>query len=236
MNKKQVQRSSRLALFSENERRYLRGKRPLSYVMKSQLHHNLDQRFDALMEDLNLLNKSPQLKPWRSLRSWKYRTEFTEVNYFSNLFSDVEYGYQSAIRRITKGKGKHKKSLYWLDRSPTKIQKIDERIFNSSYLFRHIKIKLTEHDKKLFLDAYHNQSIFPDNKKDAITIDEIKKRLTGVSKIRTNEEKVKISKDTFQDPRDYAIFKVRERYIKKINKILKKFDSQITQFRVDFHN
>ena len=232
MIKKQAQKSSRLALFSENECAYLKGKKPLNTVRKSQFHHDLDLRFDALLKDLELIKKSKYLKAWKSLRAFKYNIYFKEANYFLNLFMDIEKGYQLALRRISSGKGKHKKHRYWLDLSPLKDKKIDERIFNSEFLFRHIREGLSDKDKKLLLRATDNQGILPLKKKDAISLDEIKKRLSGESKVRINVVRIKtVTKDTFKDPRNYEINKIIEKHKKRnekaLNKKLAKYDSKI---------
>lgn len=215
MRKKQAQKTSRLALFSENERDYLKGKKTMGIVRKSQFHHILDQRFVALLKDLDLLGRSSKLKPWRSLRAWKYNYHLEATNYFNTLFSDVQRGYQSAIRRVSTGKGKNKKHGYWLDNSPMKDTKIDERIFNSDFLFRHVKIELTENDKKIFLQAVENGGILGFKKEDAINMIEIKRRLSGESKIRTNEKKYTMKELADED---YETFKK----IKKLEKMIDK--------------
>lgn len=215
MRKKQAQKTSRLALFSENERDYLKGKKTMDIVRKSQFHHILDQRFDALLKDLDLLGRSDKLKSWRSLRAWKYNYHLKATNYFNTLFSDIQRGYQSAIRRVSTGKGKNKKSLYWLDNSPINDTKIDERIFNSNFLFRHVKIGLTENDKKIFLQAVENGGILGFKKEDAINMTEIKRRLSGDSKIRTNEKKYTMKELADED---YETFKK----IKKLEKMIDK--------------
>jgi hypothetical protein len=237
MKTNKARKSSRLALFSETDRLYLKGKISKDRVGKSQFHSNLDKRFEALLEDLALLTKSSNLKSWRKTRAWKYHAEFHEANYFFYLFSDFDYGYSSLVRRISKGRGKSKKQLYWLDRRPMNNQRINERIFNKNYLFRAPRLNLTTQDKELFLKAYHNQGILPDKKEDAITLDEIKKRLSGKSKVRTNEKEISTLRDNFQDERNYQIAKVLERYRKKIDKVLAKYDSSIKKWDVhpDYH-
>lgn len=215
MRKKQAQKTSRLALFSENERDYLKGKKTMDIVRKSQFHHILDQRFDALLKDLDLLGHSDKLKSWRSLRAWKYNYHLEATNYFNTLFSDIQRGYQSAIRRVSTGKGKNKKSLYWLDNNPINDTKIDERIFNSNFLFRHVKIELTENDKKIFLQAVENGGILGFKKEDAINMIEIKRRLSGESKIRTNEKKYTMKELADEDYENFKKIKKLEKMIDK---------------------
>lgn len=238
MQKKQAQKTSRLALFSENERDYLKGKKTMDIVRKSQFHHILDKRFDALLKDLDLLGRSDKLKSWRSLRVWKYNYHLKATNYFNTLFSDIQRGYQSAIRRVSTGKGKNKKSLYWLDNSPINDTKIDERIFNPNFLFRHVKIGLTENDKKIFLNAVEHGGILGFKKEDAINMTEIKRRLSGESKIRTNEKKIPIITDeTFSDSRNFAINKIVNKHVKHnfkvLNTKLKNYDSKVIQYFVN---
>jgi len=242
MIKKQAQKSSRLALFSENERAYLNGKKFFDTVGKSQFHHNLDLRFDALLKDLDLLRRSKKLRSWRSLRARYYDHYFRMANYFVGMFIDVSQAYQSAIRHFYRGKEKNKKSYYWLDQSSLKDKKIDERVFSSKHLFRHIKKELSEKDKNTLLRSYQNQGILPLKKEDATPLQEIKKRLSGESKVRTNVKQItKVTKDTYKDSRNYEIYKIiekhRRRSIKALNKKLTKYDSKIIQYLVNpfFH-
>jgi len=238
MKKKQALKTSRMALFTKNELEYLKGKQKFDTVRKSQFHHNLDLRFDELLKDLELLGRSEKLKSWRSLRKSKYRRNIKESDYFRYLFSDIQPGYQAAIRRISKNKGKNKKSIYWIDHSPTKDTRIDERVFKKDFLFRHIKIELTSEDRDLFLRAYNHGNILPFKKEYAISIDEIKKRLSGESQSSVNNIPIKnITKKTFKDPRNLEIISIiekhRKRSIKALNKKLSKFDSKIMRYLVN---
>jgi hypothetical protein len=242
MKKKHAQKTSRIALFTENERDYLHGKKSMSTVMKSQFHHNLDIRFNALLKDLELIHKTEILNGWKSTRAYRYTIYFKSMNYFLNLFSNIEQGYQSTLRHIQSGKGKNKKHRYWLDHSPLKDNKIDERIFNKDFLFRHIRSGLTDNDKKLLLAATNNQGILSTKMEGAITIEEIKKRLSGESKVRTNITQIKnVTKETFKDLRNFEIYSIIEKHekrsIKSLNKKLSKFDSKIIQYFVNpyFH-
>lgn len=239
-------KTPRLALFSENEREYLHGRADFDTVRKSQFYHNLDLRFYALLRDLELLGHSAKLKSWRSFRASNYKSRIKKSNYFEDLFSDIEHGYESAIHRISKNKGKNKKIIYWIDHSPierarrTKPTKIDERVFNKDWLFRHIKKKLTDSEEKLFLRAYNHGNILPFKKEDAISIDEIKKRLSGESQSRANNIPIKnITEKTFKDPRNLEIISIiekhRKRSIKALNKKLSKFDSKIMRYLVNPH-
>jgi len=237
MKKKQAQKTSRLALFSENDRAYLQGKRSYDTIRKSQFHHDLDQRFNALLKDLELIHKTEYLKAWKSTRAFRYNIYFHETNYFATLFSNVERGYQSVLRQVSSGKGKKRKHRYWIDHSPLKDNKIDERIFNKDFLFRHIKIEITEEDKKLLLLAVDTQGILPSKEDEAITIEEIKKRLTGESKIRTNEEQIKVvTKETFKDLRDWEIYSTVEKHVKHnrkaLDKKLKKYGKKTMKYLV----
>jgi hypothetical protein len=235
---KQARKTKRLALFSENEKKYLKGKTTFDTVRKSQFHHNLDQRFDALLDDLELLRRSKNLKAWRSLRTGRYSPYFTDPNHFQSLFSDFDYGYPEALRRVSKGKGKHKKSLFWLDRSPVS-DKIDERIFDSNYLFRHVKKWLTDIDKELFLKAYRNQDILPINKDKAISIEEIKNQLSGKSKIRTNVVQIpNPTVDDFDDSDEFEVYKLiqkhKKRHVKMLNKKLEKYEFKVMKYDVGY--
>lgn len=237
MKQKKAQKTSRMAILSENDRAYLQGKKSLDYVRKSQFHSVLDQRFNALLKDLELIHKTEYLKAWKSTRAIRYDIYFKEANYFATLFSNVEKGYQSVLRHVSSGKGKRRTHKFWLDHSPLKDKKIDERIFNKDFLFRHIKKEITESDKKLLLKAVDISGILPSKEDEAITIEEIKKRLSGESKIRTNEERIKnVTKHTFQDHRNWEIYSIvkkhQEHNRKILDKKLKKFDTKCMKYLV----
>jgi hypothetical protein len=176
MKKKRKPKSKRLALFSENEREYLHGRGDFDTVGKSQFHKKLTERFEALLDDLDLLQNSKKLKLWRSVMEPKYNMRFKASNYFEELFSDIEYDYRSRFHVISKGKSNKKIRYFWLDHNPWKTYKMDGRIFNEMNLFQALKKELTDSERELFLRGYHS-SIFPTGPKDAISIEEIKKRL-----------------------------------------------------------
>lgn len=229
----EARKTIRLSLFSENERNYLKGKKTMGRVIKSQFHHNLDKRFEALLKDLELIHKTPHLKAWKRLHADNYHMYFQTVNYFSNLFSSVEKGYVSALRRISSGKNKK----YWLDHAPLKDKRIDERVFDPNFLFRHVRSGLNDNDKRLFLKAFDVPGILPTKKEEAITLKEIKKRLSGESKTRSDTILINsITKDTFSDSRNYKIWSIIEKHKKRnykaLNKKLSQYDSKIIQYVV----
>ena len=85
MQQKQAQKTKRYALFSENERSYLRGEREFNAVKKAELHQNLEKRFDELIIDLQLLEQSGRLKNWKILRAEKYRA-YQNWHVFTTIF------------------------------------------------------------------------------------------------------------------------------------------------------
>ena len=129
MIQKQAPNLKRPALFTENERSYLRGKSSMSRTRKSKFLGELDFRFDELLKDLELIRRSENLRSWRNLRSYKYSHYFLGVEYFSDLFSDWERSYPDIIHRIRK----RKQVKYWLE-LVRHNDRIDDRMFKSEFL------------------------------------------------------------------------------------------------------
>lgn len=190
---KQSSKSRRIALFSENERLYLQGRLSYNRIRKSQFHHDLEIRFDEFLKDLELLRTSENLKNWRLLRKEKYKKYFLDSHFFMNIFLDWKQTYPTALRTIPKHVDGKKIMHYWLDPQTT-IFNIDERVFEPEFLFRRLK-NIEDSHKRFFVLAYENGGILPYARNDAITFDEVKRRLSGESKVRTN---VKIS-PSFRD-------------------------------------
>jgi hypothetical protein len=233
MIQKQSQKTRRLALFSENERDYLNGKYNKSSVRRSQFYHDLEIRFDELLKDLELIRNSEKLKTWKFLRRRKYHNYFLTSHYFVNIFSDWKIAYPDQLHKIKK----KKKILYWLKRV-SYDGRIDDRLLNSDYLFRRIRTEISENDKKSLLQAYEKQNVLPLSKEDAVTLEEIKKRLNGESKIKTNITVIENAKEnTFKDIRNQKIYKIvtmhEKRSLKSLNKKLALYDSHVTRYFVD---
>lgn len=240
-NSTKNRKTARLALFSENERRYLKGKQEYSNVMKSKFHKDLDHRFNALIEDLEMMQSSSKLQLWKIHRSFKYDQYFRRMNYFSNLFPHAEVFYVNALRQIKIKKGVYK---YWQDNTPLDDIRIDKRSFEPGFFFRHCRNLLNDPNdekaatRKTLLEAFHHQGILPTKKEDAITFEEIKNRLAGKSKIRSNIKQ--ITRDEFykqSDPRNREIDKIVDVYTKKLNKKLAELDSRVTRviFSPNYH-
>lgn len=233
MKKKQASKTKRLALFSETDRDYLQGTYSKSIVSKSQFHHNLDERFDELLKDLELIRNSEKLKNWRILRRPKYYNYFLNSNFFANIFSDWKIVYPFTLHRIKV----NKKEVYWLEIIPLN-NRIDKRLFNKDNLFRRIHNDLSRYEKELLLLAYHKQNILPLKKKDAKTLKEIEKKLNEKSKNKTNIISIENAVETiYKDPRNQAIDKTVKKTLKSLEKRLSKYDSKINLYDIQpmFH-
>ena len=237
---KQARKSKRVCLFSENEKKFLKGKKSYDRKMKHEFFKNLDLRFDELLKDLALMNKSKSINSWKAFRRWRFSAWFNQ-DMIRQAFDNTQRIYVERMKSVTKGKGKSKRHFFWLDEKPLSDNKIDDRAFNSKFLFRgmrNLDNVWFETSGKILLKAYHNQGILPNKKDDRITLDEIKKRLTGKSKIRTNIKQIRnINKDIFKDSRNFEIKNIIDKHIKRsfklLNKKLKKYDSEIKRYLVD---
>ena len=237
----QARKSKRVALFSENDKLFLKGRKSFDRKQKHEFFKNLDQRFDELLKNLELMKRSKSLNSWKAFRVWRYHAWFGQ-DMIRQAFDNTQRIYVESIKHFPKGKGRKKQYFYWLDRGPLNYNRIDDRAFDSEFLFRHIRTGLTDTDKKLFLRAVDTQGILPVKKSDAISLDEIKKRLSGESIVRTNVRQVPtVTQDTFKDKRNYDINKIIEKHKKRnektLNKKLAKYDSKIMRYLVcpSFH-
>jgi len=223
--RKRRNKTPRLALFSENERLYLKNKNDFDKVMRSKFYKDLDLRFKALIEDLELLQRSSKLNVWKEFRSYRYDRYFRQFNYFSNLFPHAKIFYVNALRQIRVKKEIYR---YWIDNAPLNDARIDERSFNPDHFFRHCRNLLNDPNdekittRKILLDAFHNQGILPTKKKDAITFKEIKERLSGKSKERSNIEKnIDLKKLLHEDRESHIRIKGLEKLIQRKFKLLR---------------
>ena len=186
------------------------------------------------------MHSSSKLQLWKKIRSFKYDQYFKQINYFSDLFPHAEVCYVNALRQI-KIKKVYK---YWQDNTPLNDIRINEKSFHSDYFFRHCTSLGNDQDdeklsiKKILLEAYHHQGILPTEKKEAVTFKEIRDRLSGKSKTRSNIKQ--ISREEFyqeSDPRNREIDKIVDKYTKKLNKKLAELNSRVVRvtFIPDYH-
>lgn len=239
MSKKQhSKKTSRIALLSDTERKYLKNENSvfseepeINKVIKSRFYRELDNRFEQLFKDLEVIQRSKKLRIWKSYKI-RFNMYLQNVNYFQNLFSDVFTLYVNGIRRKRISNGKYK---YWQDNSPLNDSRIDERAINSEHLFRRIK-NLDESSKQILLKAFKIQGILPTTKEDAITLKEIQDRLSGKSKIRSNVKTVSYEEVIKDNPRNKEIIKIQRKYWRILNKKLIPYDSKVIQLWLDLHS
>ena len=232
-NMKQIQekKSKRYPLFTKKERDYLQGKISFSRVRKAQFHDILEERFDEFLKDLELLQNSENLEIWRNIKAPKYKRQFIDTYRFNNVFSTWKRTYPDKICRI-KTRKKKIRILYWLEHDMS--ERIDERLFHSSFLFRQLRIQIPEDDKKLLVDAYERQNILPYKKENAITLQEIKNRLNRKSKIITPDTTFQtIILNNYKNPKNQQIHKIIERTKKSLEKKLAGCDSGILHWEIE---
>ena len=237
----QARKSRRVALFSENEKLFLESSKSFDRKQKHEFFKNLDQRFDELLKKLELMKRSKSLKSWKSFRAWRYHGWFN-LDMIRQAFDNTQRIYVERLKHYTEGKGKNKRHFFWLDIKPLKDNRIDDRAFNSEFLFRGLR-NLKDNDEwmktngELILQVYE-KNLLPTLEKNAITIRDIQNILKGKTKPKKEEPKQsqsKFLKEFAKDPRNKEIKKITDRHFKKMNKLLAKYDSKIIQLLPDYH-
>jgi len=175
-------KSERKAILTEAEKINIRSGK-ISSKSKSKLHHKLDQRLEALIEDLYLISKSDTLKIWRQLKKYQYNSDFSKL---AKIFEDLAGSeftriYLDKIRYSKNSKGK---KVFWLEASPSKriLDKLwkkkkpyyNERIFNPENILR--GLKKSKKTRNMLMKAY-NLKIIPLNAREGIERKNLQKSL-----------------------------------------------------------
>lgn len=213
--KNQAQKTKRLAIFSENEKKYLKGKRNLDIKMKSKFHKKLNVKFEALLQDLELMARSERLKIWRSSH-YKSLYVCSQTNIFQHMLSNSQILYIDTIRHKRSGK----KHFFWLDLSPRKYDdRFDERALQSEFLLRHIRGKTKDVFGDKLIEAY-KKNLIPIEKKDAISEKELQLLLLNKMKPKSHKD-MTLSEVEKEDPesakRIKKVEKIVNMYTKKLN-------------------
>lgn len=190
-------KSKRKAILTEAEKINIKSGK-ISSKSKSKLYHKLDQRFEALIEDLYLISKSDTLKIWRQLKKYQYNSDLLKL---AKIFEDLAGSeftriYLDKIRSSKNSKGN---KVFWLEAS--RQDKILDRVWKkkkpyySEKLFQPTNVlrgsKETKKIKDLLMEAY-NMKIIPIQEKNAIEkktiqaiIESIKRKTLKNSKCKT---------------------------------------------------
>lgn len=227
-------RSSRKAILTPVEIGYISGKYSLSTKKKSKLFHDLNERFDALLNDLTLINNSTLLEGWRAFLNRRYRGR--TINPLVNHMPPARELHLSIIRSFKK----NKKRYFWLDTSPheQKIFRIDERAFNEGFVLRKLKLDSNRQDPHYdkLINAY-KKKVLPYSQKEAIThekIQEIVEKGTNPNVKKITSIKLK-QEDPKIDKRVQEIMKIVDRQRKIMDKKLAKYNSRIIQIQPELN-
>lgn len=182
-------KSKRKAILTEAEKINIKSGK-ISSKSKSKLHHKLDQRFEALIEDLYLISKSDTLKIWRQLKKYQYNSDLSKLAKIFEDFAGSEFTriYLDKIRSSKNSKGN---KVFWLEASLSEkiLDKLwkkkkpyyTERIFNPENILRGLKESKKTRD--MLMEAY-NLKIIPLNAREGIERKNLQKSLEPKKKIK----------------------------------------------------
>jgi len=217
-HKKQAQKTKRLAIFSENDKKYLKGIRKLDTKMKSKFHKELNIRFNELLRDLELIARSDKLDVWRSHNRIKLEV-YSKTNIFEQMLSNSQIMYVDTIRHKKLGK----KDFFWVDVKPRENTRMDKRILQPQFLLRNMYGNPKEKFGDKLIEAYEKRLI-PINKKEAISEKELRLLLSNKKKLKTHREisLKELEKEDFEQAEKMRkAQKIVNKYKKKLNERLK---------------
>ena len=174
-------------LLNQTERDWLSGKkRVLSSKLKYDLRKKLDKKFKEMEDDMKLIIDSKNLQDWRDMGIYKGNTFSKLEELFKKLGSmhGPKIIYISKFKSVTSGN----KTKYWLElkswnhlqddlknkKLKTKKLYYNEKIFRPKFMLRELKAR--KETEKLIMKLWEKGSL-PQNPKNAITLDQIKKKL-----------------------------------------------------------
>lgn len=181
-------RAKSYVLLNETERGWLRGhNKNFTSKDKSVLHSKLDKKFEEMLEDLKLIADSKNLQTWREMsfyqgkKFWELEKLFKK---FTNSVINPRRIFIDKFRSVISGN----KIKYWLEpktwdqleddlknkKLKTKKLYYNEKIFRPEFMLRELKAR--KETKKLIMKLWEKGSL-PQNPKNAITLEQIKKKL-----------------------------------------------------------
>ena len=215
--KNRRKKTRRLAIFSENDKKYLKGIIKLNTKEKSKFHKDLDIRFDSLLRDLDLMARSDELVMWRSRNRIKLEI-YSKTNIFEQMLSNSQILYVDTIRHKKSGK----QDFFWVDIRPRENIRTDRRSLVPKFLLRTMHGNPKEKFEDMLISAYE-KGLIPIDKNHAISEKNLKLLLS-------NKEKLKIDKkitlnELENNDSDYA--KKLRKTKKIVNKHRKKLNEQL---------
>ena len=183
--------SSRKAILTNIEREYVLGKKSLKLKNKSKLFRKLDERFEALLEDLEDIKKSEVLDIWKSTRNLRLFLG-NQYNLLGQIFMEAKPLYLRCVRHegYRKRKRKVNRALqnelpkyetitdkypkFWLDVSTENegTLRTDEKALEPKFVLRILRSKLKKQCGEALIEAYLANKI-PTTRKKACTLDEM---------------------------------------------------------------
>ena len=186
-------KSKREAILTEAEKINIRSGK-ISSKSRSKLYDKLDQRFEALIEDLYLISKSHTLEIWRRMKKFQYRSDLSKL---AKIFEDLAGSEFTRIYldRIRYSKSTNGKKVFWLEASPSEsvLDKLwkkkkpyySDRIFKPEYVLR--GLKETKKTRELLMEAY-NLSLIPLNAEEGIERKNLQKILESKKKKQSKKK------------------------------------------------
>lgn len=217
-NKNQARKTKRLVIFSENDKKYLKGIIELDTKNTSKFHKNLDRRFDALRQDLELIARSDKLSVWRSHNRVKLEV-YSKTNVFEQMLSNSQLLYVDVIRHKKSGK----RNLFWVDMQPRKNNRTDLRSLDPQFLLRKMYGPNKEKFGVTLIDAY-KKGFIPTDKDDAISETKLISLLNDKTKLKIHKkiELPELEKNNSELAKKYRkAQKIINNHRKKLNEQLK---------------
>lgn len=183
-------------LFTKTGRKEIKT-REMTASSKAKICNILDKRLPVLMEDLNLIAKSEDLKAWREFKKFQFNSEFSKL---ARIFEDIagsEFN-KIYVDRIKITKKLEGTKLFWKEIiSPGRILDhhwkknkpyYSDRIFQHTHILR--GLKESRKTKELLMKA-NDLDIMPTKKEDALDKKTIISIIESINKETSKNSKCK---------------------------------------------
>lgn len=162
---------SRKGILTIQNRKHLQSNNVNDKIL-NKITHALDDRFDALLDDFEIITKSKHLETWRIYRK-------DDIVRIFNLIEDMQFEYRFMyvypIRKYKKNSGKRKLDVYWIDDSvESKVR--TPKIFEPSFALRQIRSRISKETEKILLESIKH-GLIPSLKKNAISEESLERLL-----------------------------------------------------------
>jgi len=162
---------SRKGILTIQNRKHLQSKNINDKIL-NKITHALEDRLDALLDDLEIIAKSKHLEVWRNY----YKMDIVRI---IRLMDDMQFEYKPMyiylIKKYKKKIGKRKLDVFWIDDSvESDIRR--PKIFEPSFALRQIRNRIGKETEKILLEAIKHDLI-PNLKKNAISEESLERLL-----------------------------------------------------------